>query len=85
MTVASCIDKQAVIHFLDLCAKRGFHIFLWIVGYLLEFVNSEDAGHVGLLQILEYFFESQFWGVDVPQFDIECGCVGNRIVAETSC
>ena len=82
MAIAAGIDEKAVVHLLDMCAKRGFHVFLRIVGNLLEFFNSEDAGFVCLLQIAENLFQRQFWGVDVAQLDVESGSVGNRIVAE---
>ena len=84
MTIAASIDEQTVVHLLDISAKQGLDVLLRIVGYLLELVDGEDAGFVGLLQITENLFQRQFWGVDVAQFDVESGRIGNGVVAETA-
>ena len=84
MAVAARIDEKAIVHPLDMCAKRGFHVLLRIVGNLLELVDGEDTGLVGLLQIAENLFQRQLGRMDITQFDVESRCVGNWVVAKTS-
>ena len=55
MDIVGVTFEKAIVHPLDMCAKRGFHVLLRIVGNLLELVDSEDTGLVGLLQIADLF------------------------------
>ena len=84
MTVTACIDKQTIIHSLDMCTQNGFDILLRIIGNLLKLVNGKDAGFVGLFQIAEDLFQRELRKMDVTQLDIESGSIGNRIIAKTS-
>ena len=53
MTIAASIDKQAIVHFLDMRPQQSFHVLLWVLGYLLKLIDGEDAWLVGLFQITE--------------------------------
>ena len=85
VTVAARKDEQTVVHGLDIAAEQGLHVFLGIIGDLLKFVNGEDAGFVGFLQIVEDFLEGELGVVDVAQFDVKRRCSRTRVVTQTSC
>ena len=65
MTIAAGIDKQAIVHFLDMRPQQSLHILLWVLGYLLKLIDGEDAWLVGLFQLTEDFLQCQLRCVDV--------------------
>lgn len=85
MTVAAGIDKQAIVHFLDMRPQQSLHVLFRVLGYLLKLIDGEDAWFVCLFQITEDFFQCQLRCVDVTQFDIECRKATNGVVANTAC
>ena len=84
MPVAAGIDEQAVVHLLDLCTKRGLNVLLRVKGYLLEFIDGEEAGLFGIFKIVEDLFQRKLRGMDVSQFDVEPGCIGERVVTQAA-
>ncbi len=83
--VAAGEDEAAVVHRLDVGAQERFHVLFRVPVDLLEFVDGEDAGEVGLFQISEDFPEREFGGLDVAEFDVEGGNSRDRVVGETAC
>ena len=85
MTVTSCIDKETIVHLLDMRTQCSLYIFFWILGYLLELVNGEDAGFFSLLKVTKNLLQGQLWCMYVTQLDVKGweSCYG--VVAETSC
>ena len=83
--VASRKDKPTVVHLLDVGAKQGFDVLFGVLVDLLEFVDGEDAGEIGLFQIVEDFLQGEFRVVDVAEPDVEGRDAGEGVVAETSC
>ena len=77
-------DEPAVVHGLDMGAEERLHILFRITVDLLELVDGEDAGAVGLLQVGEDLPEGQFRGVDVTELDVEGRPSRERVVAETA-
>ena len=71
MTLTACKDKPGICEVLYMGTQQRFHIFLRIGHDLLEFINSDDTGFVGPLQIIEYLSECCFRRTDVPQLQIE--------------
>ena len=83
--VAAGEDEAAVVHRLDVRAQERFHVLFRVAVDLLEFVDGEDAGKVGLFQICEDLPEREFGGLDVTELDVEGGDSRNRIVGKTPC
>ena len=72
MTVAAGIDKQTIVHLLDMRPQQSLYVLLRVLGYLLKLIDGENAWFVSLFQITEYLLQRQLRCVDVTQFDIEC-------------
>lgn len=85
VAIAAGEDEAAVVHRLDVGAQERFHVLFRVAVDLLEFVDGEDAGEIGLLQVGEDFPEREFGSLDVAEFDIEGGNSRNWVVGETSC
>ncbi len=85
VAVAACEDETAVVHRLDVGAQERFHVLFGVAVDLLEFVDGEDAGEIGLLQVGEDLPEREFRGLDVSELDIEGGDSRDRVVGETPC
>ena len=56
-----------------MAAQQGFDVFFGIVSDLLEFVETDDAGLVGLFQNLENFLKGELRVVDVAERKAESG------------
>ena len=85
MTVAAGIDKQTIVHLLDMRPQQSLHVLLRVLGYLLKLIDGENAWFVSLFQITEYLLQRQLRCVDVTQFDIECRQAARRVVSDTAC
>ena len=69
--VAAGEDEAAVVHRLDVRAQERFHVLFRVAVDLLEFVDGEDAGEIGLFQVGEDFPEREFRGLNVAELDVE--------------
>ena len=85
MPIAAGEDEAAVVHRLDVGAQERFHVLFRVAVDLLEFVDGEDAGKIGLLQVGEDLPEREFGGLDVAELDVEGGNSRDRVVGETTC
>ena len=85
VTIAAGEDEATVVHRLDVGTQECFHVLFRVPVDLLEFVDGEDAGEVGLFQVVEDLPKREFRGVDVAEFDVEGGDSGNWVVSETPC
>lgn len=85
VAVAAGEDEPAVVHRLDIGSEEGLDVLFGVFVNLLEFVDGENAGEIGLFQVGEDFSEREFGGVDVAELDVEGGDARDGIVGETSC
>ena len=67
---------------LDMAAQQGFDVFLGIVGDLLELVETNDAGLVGLFQSLENFLKRELRIVHIAERKAESGHTRRRVETE---
>jgi hypothetical protein len=58
MTLAARKDEIGIAALLNISPENGFHIFLWIITYLLKLVDGNDAFLISLLQTGKYLIQS---------------------------
>ena len=73
VALAARKNELASVALLDVGAQQGLHVLLGKLCDLLEFVDGDDIGTVGVFEILEDFLQRGLWLADVAQLDVELG------------
>ena len=66
MPFTACKNKTAVAELLNVSTQKSLYVFLRIFGYLLKFINGNNARPIGIAQIMKNLFQGIFRAFYVP-------------------